>query len=167
VADGSRSIIRLHCDITDVIAAARRRPREACRSEVALCSGRKLRAHRLDPRDPAGHRAPDRLGVILLEEMQARAANLKNQLATVEPQFTGIHRVPDATTTMPSSATAAMPAVPRNTLTPYIAVLYSVVGARPSLQHRPRKCPGNSLTSRCNREAVCLGSAERPAGSAM
>ncbi|MCK1366663.1 hypothetical protein IVB47_19920 [Bradyrhizobium sp. 62] len=27
VADGSRSIIRLHCDITDVIAAARQRPR--------------------------------------------------------------------------------------------------------------------------------------------
>lgn len=27
VADGSHSIIRLHCDITDVIAAARQRPR--------------------------------------------------------------------------------------------------------------------------------------------
>jgi hypothetical protein len=27
VADGSRSIIRLHCDITDVIAAAGQRPR--------------------------------------------------------------------------------------------------------------------------------------------
>ena len=82
MADGSRSIIRLHCDITDVIAAARRRPREACRSEVALCSGRKLRAHRLDPRDPAGHRAPDRLGVILLEEMQARAET--NQRAVLQ-----------------------------------------------------------------------------------
>ena len=27
------------------------------------------------------------------QEMEARAANLKNQLATVEPQFTGIHRI--------------------------------------------------------------------------
>lgn len=82
-ADASLLVIALHCDITDVIAAAPpRQPRRACCSEVALASGRKLRAHRFDAGDPAGDRAANRLRVILLKEVQPGAE--ANQRAVLQ-----------------------------------------------------------------------------------
>ena len=64
----------LHCEIADVIAAAHQDGREEhVVREVALSSGRKLRAHRLDAGDPARDGAADRLRVILLKEVQSGA----------------------------------------------------------------------------------------------
>jgi hypothetical protein len=62
----------LHCGI-GVIAATRQRGRDEHVRELAFSSGCKPRAHRLDTGDPAGNRAANRLGVILLKEVKAGA----------------------------------------------------------------------------------------------